>query len=64
MILIIVLVLLFFRNLAFGGSNWKANTVYSLVAILLIVSIIVGLGDIAYSFYIASQVYGQYDEFK
>jgi ABC-type multidrug transport system permease subunit len=28
------------------------------------VSIIIGLGDIAYSFYIASQVYGQFDEFQ
>ena len=27
-------------------------------------SIVVGLGDIAYSFYIASQVYGQFDEFQ
>ena len=27
-------------------------------------SIIVGIGDVVYSFYIASQVYGQFEEFQ
>ena len=63
--LVIVLVLIFFTtNLAFSGSNWKANTAYFLVAFLLIASTIIGFGDIVYSFYTASQVYGQYDEFQ
>ena len=63
MFLIIVLVLLFSAiNFYFGAwSNWRTNRLYSLVAILLIVRIIVGLGDIAYPF---SQVYGQYNEFQ
>ena len=37
---------------------------YHSVTVLLIVSIIVGIGGIVYSFYIASQVYGQFDEFQ
>ena len=48
-----------------GGTSSKlATALRYIIAILLIVSTIVGLCDIIYSFYIASQVYGQYDEFK
>ena len=43
----------------------KVGTVfYYSVAVLLIVSIVMGIGDIVYSFYAASQVYGQFDEFQ
>lgn len=35
-----------------------------LIAFLLVVSIIIGFCDIVYSFYIASQVYGQFDKFQ
>ena len=34
------------------------------VTILLIVSIIIGISDTVYAFYIASQVYGHFDEFQ
>ena len=34
------------------------------ITILLIVSIIIGISDTVYAFYIASQVYGQFDEFQ
>ena len=49
-----------------GGSTNKneATIVHRLVVFLLIVSVIIGFGDIVYSFYIASQVYGQFDEFQ
>ena len=30
----------------------------------MIVCVVIGIGDIAYSFYIASQVYGRFDEFQ
>ena len=47
-----------------GTSSKVADVLYYLIACLLIMSIVVGFCDIVYSFYIASQVYGQFDEFK
>ena len=41
-----------------------ANVLYYLMFILLIISIFMGFCDIVYSFYIASQVYGQFNEFQ
>ena len=37
---------------------------YHSVTVLLIVSIVMGIGDIVYSLYVASQVYRQFDEFQ
>jgi hypothetical protein len=41
-----------------------AYVLHYLMVVLLIISIIMGFCDIVYSFYIASQVYGQFDEFR
>ena len=50
-------------SLAYRG-NKLALTIHGLVIFLLISTAVLGLGDIVYSFYIASQVYGQFDEFQ
>ena len=60
-----VLVIICFVTKYIGGTSSKlATALRYIIAVLLIVSTIVGFCDIIYSFYIASQVYGQYDEFK
>ena len=49
----------------FGGTTNKLSTMLRyFIAFLLVVSIIIGFCDITYSFYIASQVYGQFDGFQ
>ena len=50
-------------SLAYRGTK-LALTIHGLVIFLLISTVVIGLGDIVYSFYIASQVYGQFDEFQ
>ena len=40
------------------------ETLFYSIPVLMIVIIIMGTGDIVYSFYIASQVYGQFEEFQ
>ena len=47
-------------SFAYSGSR----TIHGLIIFLLILTVIFGLDDIVYSFYIASQVYGQFDEFQ
>lgn len=60
-----VLVIVIFITKYLGGTSSKlATALRYIIAFLLIVSTIVGFCDIVYSFYIASQVYGQFDEFK
>ena len=60
----LVLTLAFYCcNLAYKW-NKLALTMHGLVFFLLISTVVIGLGDIVYSFYIASQVYGQFDEFQ
>ena len=57
-------VLIFFLiQLCFRHKNIGTSLYYSIIS-LLIVSIILCIGDIVYSFYIASQVYGEFDEFQ
>jgi hypothetical protein len=47
------------------GNNSKLSVIlHYLIIFLLIVSIIMGIGDIMYSFYGASQMYGLFDEFQ
>ena len=54
-----------FTHIIGGSTNIKRAIILRyLVVFLLIVSIIMGFGDIVYSFYIASQVYGEFDEFQ
>ena len=57
--------LYFYINHAFK-DDWstQANISHNLIAFLFIVIIVIGFCDIVYSFYIASQVYGQFDEFQ
>ena len=64
--LTVLLVLYFAIKHEFGGhtSTKPATVIRRLILFLFIVSIIVGFCDIAYSFYIACQVYGQFDEFQ
>ena len=63
--LTVLLALYFFFKHALGGIASKQRTImYYLVVFLLIVTIIMDFFDIAYSFYIASQVYGQFNEFQ
>ena len=52
-----------FFQLESSISKLEKTLCYS-VPVLLIVSIIMGIGDIVYSFYIASQVYDQFEEFQ
>ena len=48
-----------------GGTTSKIATVLRyLIAFLVLICVIIGFFDIAYSFYIASQVYGQFNEFQ
>ena len=48
-----------------GVTTSKLATVLRyLIAFLLTICVIIGFCDIVYSFYIASQVYGQFDEFQ
>jgi hypothetical protein len=44
--------------------NKVGTLFYHSVTVLLFLSIVLGLSDIVYSFYIASQVYGQFEEFQ
>ena len=61
----VVLVILFYMIKYLGGTTSTLSKVLRpVIGVLLVVSIIMGFCDIAYSFYIASQVYGQYDEFQ
>ena len=59
-----LLVLFFFIKYLGGTTSNVATVLRYAIAFLLIVSVIMGFCDIAYSFYIASQVYGQFDEFQ
>ena len=43
-----------------GVRNRLANLLRDLIILLFIVSIVMGIGDAAYSVYIASQVYGKH----
>ena len=64
MLLSIVLTPTFYMSsFAYSGSQ-LARTMHGLVIFLLVLTFILGLGDIVYSFYIASQMYGQFDEFQ
>jgi hypothetical protein len=64
-VFVTVLVVLYFMLKHLGGSLSKESTIlHYLGASLLIVCIVFGIGDTVYSFYIASQVYGQFDEFQ
>ena len=64
-VFVTVLVVLYFMLRHLGGALSKESTVlHYLGAILMIVCVVIGIGDIAYSFYIASQVYGRFDEFQ
>ena len=48
-----------------GNSSKISIILYYLITFMLIVSITTGIGDIVYnSFYVASQVYGQFDELQ
>ena len=65
MILIFVLVLCTDIDFDIDGIKKKVGTLlYTLIAFLLIVSIIMDVGNIVYSFYIASQVYEKFDKFQ
>ena len=62
----IVSVIIYFMVKHCGGSSLskEATILHYLVPILVIVSVVIGIGDTVYSFYIASQVYGQFNEFQ
>ena len=47
-----------------GTEHIEPTLLHYLDAFLTIVCMVIGFGDIVYSFYIASQVYGQFDEFQ
>ena len=65
MILIFLLILCTDIDFRIDGIKKKVGTIlYHLITFLLIVSIIMDVGNIVYSFYIARQVYGQFDEFQ
>ena len=59
----IVLVLFFILRRAFNKSK-VPTIVHYLITFLLVLTMIFVFGDIMYSFYVASQVYGQFDEFQ
>ena len=63
MLVVVALVPIFVFKIAYTG-NKLTMIIYRLITFLLILTMIVGIADIAYSFYIASQVYGQLDEFQ
>ena len=63
-LLSIVLTPVFYCSSFAYSGNKLALTIHGLVIFLLISTVVIGLGDIVYSFYIASQVYGQFDEFQ
>ena len=62
--LTVVMVICFMLKYLGGTTNKLSTVLRYLIAFLLVVSIIMGLCDFTYSFYIASQVYGQFDEFQ
>lgn len=62
--LIALLVIYFMVKHCGGALSTEAAVLHYLVPILVIVSAVIGIGDTAYSFYIASQVYGQFNEFQ
>ena len=57
---VIVLISGIILRMCYGGRR----PIYHLVTTLLILTMCFCFGDIVYSFYIASQVYGQFNEFK
>ena len=59
LIFIITLLLVLFIKINYSNKSDLGATLYYLITFLLIVSIIMGIGDIVHSFHIASQVYGQ-----
>ena len=67
-ILLTVLPVLYFAiKHEFGGhsqSNSVTSVIRQLIFFLFMVSMIVGICDLGYSFYIASQVFGQFREFQ
>ena len=58
---VIALTSVFIFELCYGG---RKKTAYHLVTVLLILAMYFCFGDIVYSIYIATQVYGQFDEFR
>ena len=64
--LTVLLVLYFAIKHEFGGhtSSSLAIVIRYLIFFLYMISIIMGFCDIMYSFYIANQVYGRFDEFQ
>lgn len=65
-LLTVVPVLYFAIKHEFGGHMQSnlTSVIRNLIFFLFMVSIIVGICDIVYSFYIASQVFGQFREFQ
>ena len=63
-VFVTILLTLFVFIKYYAAESKLATVLHCAIAILLIVCIIMGFCDIAYSFYIASQVYGQFDEFQ
>ena len=65
--MLLTLVLVLYAKMKYGTNGTRsklATFLYDLIAVLLIMSIIMGICDIVYSFHIANQVYGQlFDEF-
>ena len=64
--LLVVSVMIYFMVKHCGGSSQSKEVaiLHYLFNILVIVSVVIGIGDTVYSFYIASQVYGQFNEFQ
>ena len=66
--LVIVSLMIYFMLKRCGqfesSLNKVATILHYLVPILVIVSVVIVIGDAVYSFYIASQVYGQFNEFQ
>ena len=66
LLMILVFLLILCTDIDFGIDSIKkklGTILYHLIAFLLITSIIMDVGNIVYSFYVASQVFGQFDEF-
>ena len=62
--LIVSLIVYFMIKHCGGAESQEATVLHYLVPILVIMSVVVGIGDTLYSFYIASQVYGQFNELQ
>ena len=62
--LVVSLIVYFMIKHCGGAESQEATVLHYLVPILVIMSVVVGIGDTLYSFYIASQVYGQFNELQ